>query len=59
MTRKRISGSNTTSSVRRSARIKRDEPKEEQLSNEEAVQEVSSENEEAQPKPSLPKKRTK
>ncbi|CAB4439083.1 unnamed protein product [Rhizophagus irregularis] len=59
MTRKRISGSNTTSSVRRSARIKRDEPKEEQLSNEEAVQEVSSENEEAQPKLSLPKKRTK
>lgn len=59
MPRKRISGSNTTSSVRRSARIKRDEPKEEQLLNEEAVQEVSSENEEAQPKLSLPKKRTK
>ncbi|GET03726.1 hypothetical protein GLOIN_2v1520285 [Rhizophagus clarus] len=43
--------------VRRSTRIKRDEPKDEQLSNN--VQELSSENEETQSKLSLPKKRTK
>ncbi|GBB94604.1 hypothetical protein RclHR1_02390010 [Rhizophagus clarus] len=65
MPRKRISGSNTNSRssaststpVRRSTRIKRDEPKDEQLSNN--VQELSSENEETQSKLSLPKKRTK
>src|SRR6266542_1514604 len=67
MPRKRISGSSTNSkssdspstSVRRSTRTKRDEPKDEQLSDEEAVQEVFSENEETRPKLSLPKKRTK
>jgi hypothetical protein len=66
MPRKRNSGSNTNPnssaspmSVRRSTRIKREELKSEQLLNEEAVQEVSSENEETQSKLSLPKKRTK
>ncbi|GBB86707.1 hypothetical protein RclHR1_01310003 [Rhizophagus clarus] len=68
MPRKRISRSNTNStnsvfppstSVRRSTRIKRDEIKDEQLSNKAAAQEVFSENEETQPKLTLPKKRTK
>ncbi|RIA93179.1 hypothetical protein C1645_819713 [Glomus cerebriforme] len=53
------SSASPSTSVRRSTRIKRDEPKDEQFSNEEAVQEVLSENEETQPKLSLPKKRTK
>jgi hypothetical protein len=67
MPRKRISESNIDSkssvlpskSIRRSIRTKRGELKDERLSNEEAVQEVLPENGETQPKPSVPKKRTK
>jgi len=61
MPKKKASGSSSSTSVKKSTRIKRDETKNEQITNEETIQEeiFSKNEEETQPNLSLPKKRTK